>query len=65
MTGRPARVSAIDSPIWGRSFADDEMRALFDGEAYIARCIETEVALARAQARLGIIPAAAAEGISA
>ncbi|RAZ82575.1 adenylosuccinate lyase family protein [Cereibacter johrii] len=65
MTGRPARVSAIDSPIWGRSFADDEMRALFDGEAYIARCIETEVALARAQARLGIIPAEAAEGISA
>jgi len=65
MTTAPARVSAIDSPIWGNSFADKEMRAIFDGDAYIARCVETEVALARAQAGLGIIPVEAAEGISA
>lgn len=65
MTSDLPRVSALDSPIHGRSFADDRVRAIFSGEAFLARCVETEVALARAQARLGIIPKAAAEGISA
>ncbi len=65
MTTFPARVSAIDSPIYGRSFADDEMRAIFSSDAFIARCVETEVALAQVQARLGMIPKEAAEGISA
>ena len=58
------RVTAVDSPIWGRSFADDEMRAIFASDRYLAACIEVEVSLARAQARLGIIPEAAAGGIA-
>ncbi|MEQ3624619.1 MAG: adenylosuccinate lyase family protein [Celeribacter sp.] len=65
MTHGPARVTALDSPVWGRSFADDEMRTIFSADRYIAACVEVEVALARAQARLGIIPKEAAEGISA
>lgn len=65
MTHGPARVSALDSPIWGRSFADDEMREIFGADRYVTACIEVELALARAQARLGIIPKEAAEGISA
>ncbi|QEW23483.1 3-carboxy-cis,cis-muconate cycloisomerase (plasmid) [Paracoccaceae bacterium] len=65
MSGSPVRVSAIDSPIWGGSFADAEMRAVFAGDTYIAKCVETEVALARAQAGLGMIPTEAAEGLSA
>lgn len=58
-------VTALDSPLYGRSFADDDMRAIFDSQSYVARCVETEAALARAQARLGIIPEEAAAGIDA
>src|SRR5690606_16411889 len=36
----------------------------FSDEALVGRYVEAEVALARAQARLGVIPAAAAEGIA-
>ncbi|MGQ9366433.1 class-II fumarase/aspartase family protein [Azospirillum sp. ST 5-10] len=58
-------VGALDSPLFGGSFVDAEMRAIFSHRAYIARCVETEAALAAAQARLGIIPAEAAAGIAA
>ncbi|KZX94085.1 3-carboxy-cis,cis-muconate cycloisomerase [Sulfitobacter sp. HI0054] len=61
----PKTVTALDSPIWGRSFSDDEMRAIFCSERYLAACTEVEVALARAQAGLGLIPAEAADGIAA
>jgi 3-carboxy-cis,cis-muconate cycloisomerase len=40
------------------------MRALFDSSAYLRRCVETEVALARAEGRLGVIPESAAGGIA-
>lgn len=56
-------LSLIDSPLFGGSFVDAEIRALFDSDAFINRCVETEVALAKAEARLGLIPAAAAETI--
>src|SRR6201999_4226609 len=46
-------------------FGTDEMRAVFADEALIGRYIEVEVALARAQARLGIVPKRAAEAIEA
>ena len=36
------------------------MRAVFGELAFLARCVEVEAALARAQARLGIVPAEAA-----
>lgn len=61
----PARVTLLDSPLYGGSFADEEMRGIFSAESFIARCVETEVALARAQARLGVIPKEAAAGIAA
>ncbi|WP_198139701.1 MULTISPECIES: class-II fumarase/aspartase family protein [Chelativorans] len=61
----PQSVTALDSPLYGRSFADDKMRELFSAQSFISRCVETEVALARAQARLGIIPEDAAAGITA
>ncbi|WP_099867897.1 3-carboxy-cis,cis-muconate cycloisomerase [Pararhizobium haloflavum] len=61
----PQPVTALDSPLYGRSFADDEMRAIFAAQTFVARCVETEVALAKAQARLGIIPEDAAAGIAA
>lgn len=58
------RLSLIDSPLFGGSFVDADMRALFDSDAFIARCVETEIALAEAQARHGVIPADAAATIT-
>lgn len=55
----------IESLLFRDMFGTPEMRAVFSDEAVIGRYVEAEVALARAQARLGVIPAAAAEGIAA
>lgn len=56
-------VSLLDSPLFGQSLVEPEMRKIFEAEAFISRCIDVEVGLARAQARLGIIPEEAADGI--
>lgn len=55
----------IESLLFRDMFGTPEMRAVFSDEAVIGRYVETELALARAQARLNIIPATAAEGIAA
>lgn len=59
MTLNPA-----DSAIFGGLFGTDEIRALFDDRRRLGFMLEVEVALARAQAALGIIPAEAAETIA-
>ena len=61
---RTAPLSFLESPLFGAGFVPGEMRAIFGYDAFLRRCVETEVALANAQARLGIIPAAAAAGIA-
>jgi 3-carboxy-cis,cis-muconate cycloisomerase len=53
-----------DSPILGTLYGSDAMRAVFDERAYFQRMLDVEAALARVQARLGIVPAAAAEAIT-
>ena len=53
-----------DSPILGTLYGSDAMRAVFDERAYFQRMLDVEAALARVQARLGIIPADAAEAIT-
>src|SRR5690242_13202762 len=53
-----------DSPILGTLYSSDAMRAVFDERAYFQRMLDVEAALARVQARLGIIPADAAEAIT-
>lgn len=45
-------------------FASPAMRALFTDEALVQRYIDVEVALARAQGKLGVIPKEAAEAIA-
>src|SRR3974390_3585310 len=40
------------------------MREIFSDRAFIARCVDVEVALARAEARCGVIPSDAAEQIA-
>lgn len=42
----------------------NNLAQIFSDEAYIARCVEVEVALATAQAKHGVIPKEAAEAIS-
>jgi 3-carboxy-cis,cis-muconate cycloisomerase len=53
-----------DSPILGTLYGSDAMRAVFDERTYFQRMLDVEAALARVQARLGIIPADAAEAIT-
>src|SRR5580693_1893497 len=53
-----------DGPILGVLYGSDAMRAVFDEHAYFQRMLDVEAALARVQARLGIIPAEAALAIT-
>ena len=53
-----------DSPILGTLYGSDAMRAVFDERTYFQRMLDVEAALARVQARLGIIPADAAATIT-
>lgn len=61
----PVAVTLIDSPLFGGSFVDAAMRDTFSFQSFVQRCVECEVALARAEANLGIIPDGAAAGIAA
>jgi 3-carboxy-cis,cis-muconate cycloisomerase len=58
-------VSPIDSSVYGGLFTTPAMRAVFSDEARLQRMLDVEAALARAQAKLGLIPAAAAAEIGA
>jgi 3-carboxy-cis,cis-muconate cycloisomerase len=57
-------VNPADSPILGTLYGSDAMRAVFDERAYFQRMLDVEAALARVQARFGIIPADAAATIT-
>ena len=58
----PAHI--IDSRLFRDLYGTPEMRAVFADEAMVARWLEVEAALARAQSRLGLIPQDAAEAIT-
>jgi 3-carboxy-cis,cis-muconate cycloisomerase len=58
-------VSPIDSSVYGGLFTTPTMRAVFSDEARLQRMLDVEAALARAQAKLGLIPADAAQEITA
>jgi len=55
----------ISSDLWGSMFGTAAMRALFTDAAMVQRYLDVEAALARAQARVGIVPVEAAEAITA
>jgi 3-carboxy-cis,cis-muconate cycloisomerase len=57
--------TVFDSILYRDMFGTAEMRAIFSDTGFLARCLDVEAALARAQAGLGMIPAAAASEISA
>jgi 3-carboxy-cis,cis-muconate cycloisomerase len=58
-------VNPADSALLGGLFGSDEMRGIFDERGFVQKMLEVEAALARVEARLGIIPASAAEAITA
>lgn len=55
----------LKSKLFSDMFASAEMQALYCDEALVQRYIDVEVALAKAQAGLGVIPAEAADAIAA
>jgi len=57
--------TVLDSALFRDSFGTPRMREIFDERALVARYVEVEVALARAQGRCGVIPAEAAAEIAA
>jgi 3-carboxy-cis,cis-muconate cycloisomerase len=57
--------SAYDSAIFRDFFGTPPMRAVFSDETLAKRYVEVEVALAQAEAKVGVIPAEAAEAIAA
>ena len=56
--------TVVDSILFRDAFGTPRMREIFSDRALIQRYIEVEVALARAEARCGVIPAEAAEVIA-
>jgi len=56
--------TVVDSILFRDAFGTPKMREIFSDRALIARYIEVEVALARAEARCGVIPAEAADVIA-
>jgi 3-carboxy-cis,cis-muconate cycloisomerase len=60
----PTSTTVLDSILFRDAFGTAEMREVFSDLALISRYAEVEVALARAEARCGVIPADAAEEIA-
>lgn len=56
--------TVFDSLLFRDMFGTPEMRAVFSDETYVETVVRVEVALAQAQARVGIIPQAAADAIA-
>lgn len=54
----------LDGVLFGETFGTAEMRAVFDEDAFVTAFLEVEAALARAEARAGVIPEAAAAEIT-
>ncbi len=57
--------NVLDSVLFRDSFGTPQMRAVFDDRELIRKYVQVEVALAKAQARCGVIPEAAAKEIAA
>ena len=63
-TVMPMASTVVDSILFRDAFGTAKMRAIFSDHALIQRYIDAEVALAQAEARVGVIPAEAAEVIA-
>jgi 3-carboxy-cis,cis-muconate cycloisomerase len=54
----------LDSVIFAPLFTDEEVTSLLTDDAFVRALVEVEIALARAEARVGLIPASAAQEIA-
>ena len=61
----PTATTVFDSILFRDAFGTPRMREIFSDYALISRYVDVEIALARAQARCGVIPAEAAIQIAA
>jgi len=57
-------MSVLDSTIFGPLFGEAEITGLFSDRAYVGALVDVEIALARAEAHVGVIPVIAAEQIA-
>jgi 3-carboxy-cis,cis-muconate cycloisomerase len=64
MTAFPPSTTVLDSVLFRDAFGTPRMREVFSDISLIARYAEIEVALAKAEARCGVIPPDAAEEIA-
>lgn len=60
----PSACTVVDSVLFRDAFGTPRMREIFSDRSLVARYIEVEVALARAEASCGVIPAQAADEIA-
>src|SRR6476660_3569490 len=65
MPAFPSATTVLDSILFRDAFGTPAMREVFSDLSLISRYVEVEVALARAEARCGVIPEAAADQIAA
>lgn len=56
--------TVLDSILFRDAFGTPAMRAVFDDRELVRKYVQVEIALARAEARCGVIPAAAARDIA-
>ena len=54
----------LDSAIFAPLFTDEELSCLLNDDAFVRALVEVEIALALAEARVGVIPASAVEQIA-
>jgi len=64
MSAFPTSTTVLDSILFRDAFGTPAMREVFSDFSLITRYAEVEIALARAEARCGVIPAQAAEEIA-
>ena len=65
MPSFPPSTTVLDSVLFRDAFGTPDMREVFSDLRLISRYAEVEIALAKAEARCGVIPAEAAEAIAA
>src|SRR5690348_5931823 len=65
MLGTRSASTVIDSLLFRDAFGTAAMREVFSDRALIERYVEVEVALAQAEAKVGVIPQDAAAAIAA
>src|SRR5260370_29550895 len=56
-------INPADSQIFGAMYGTDETRALFSDRAHLQFMLDVEAALARAESKLGLVPAPVADAI--